>query len=66
MSWVRVWHVHLSGLITIPHTKLVYYFIRTIDKFFDCFNSKGPKMAMLKSKADTAPYTKVSNYRFEV
>ena len=47
-------------------TQQTRLFIRMIDKFFDCLNSKGPKMAMLKRKADIAPYAKVSDYRFKV
>ena len=41
-------------------------FIRMTYKCFDCLNSKGPKMVMLKRKADIGPHTKMSDYRFKV
>ena len=47
-------------------TQQTRLFIRMINKFFDCLNCKGPKMAMVKRKADIAPYSKISDYRFKV
>ena len=47
-------------------TKETRLFIRMIDKFFDCLNVKGPLMAKLKRKDDTAPYSSPSDRRFEV
>ena len=47
-------------------TQQTRLFIRMIDKFFDCLNAKGPKMAMLERKADRAPYTKKSDNRFKL
>ena len=41
-------------------------FIRMIDKFFDCLNSKGPQVAKLKRKDNIAPYSKESDHRFKV
>ena len=48
------------------NTQQTRLFIRMIDKFFDCMNSKGPKMALLKRKADIAPYAKETDHRFKV
>ena len=47
-------------------TRQTRLFIRMIDKFFDCLNAKGPLMAKLKRKEDTAPYSAVTDYRFKV
>ena len=47
-------------------TQQARLFIQMIDKFFNCVTCKGPKMAMVKGKADIAPYSKISNYRFKV
>ena len=47
-------------------TQQTRLFIRMIDKFFDCLNAKGPLMAKLKRKEDTAPYTAATDYRFQV
>ena len=41
-------------------------FIRMVDKFFDCLNGRGPKVALLKRKDDLSPYTDPKDKRFEV
>ena len=52
--------------LDIDATQQTRLFIRMMDKFFDCLNGKGPLMAKLKRKDDTAPYTKPLDQRFEV
>ena len=47
-------------------TEQTRLFIRTIDKFFDCMNVKGPQMAKLKRKANIAPYKSPTDERFKV
>ena len=47
-------------------TQQTRLFIHMVDKFFDCLNAKGPQMAKLKQKDNTAPYTTPSDERFKV
>ena len=42
-------------------TQQTRLFIRMIDKFFDCLNTKRPQMAMLKQKDNIAPYSRASD-----
>ena len=47
-------------------TRETRLFIRMVDKFFDCLNVKGPKIALLKRKDNVAPYRTARDERFKV
>ena len=48
------------------YTKSTQYFIRMMDKFFDCLNVKTPYQWIHKRKENLKPYKDVNDERFKV
>ncbi len=53
-------------LMSREKTRETQNFIRMVDKFFDCLNVKGPKVALLKRKENLKPYSSPNDERFKV
>ena len=53
-------------LINSEGTRETRYFIRMIDRFFDCLNGKSPILHHLKRKDNIAPYSSCTDSRFKV